>query len=128
MLQPGDLCLTMGAGDLTTLPGELLAGADNGGAAARERHDLPPQTNLTARRSTPGSGAGGPRLAGPRADAACSILLSVLAVGGSARAVVSGSLHSPVVRVRNVIVIGNTHTPRARCWPPPAWPRGTGPS
>jgi UDP-N-acetylmuramate--alanine ligase len=32
MLQPGDLCLTMGAGDLTTLPGELLAGADNGGA------------------------------------------------------------------------------------------------
>ncbi len=32
MLQPGDLCLTMGAGDLTTLPGELLAGADSGGA------------------------------------------------------------------------------------------------
>ncbi len=30
LLQPGDLCLTMGAGDLTTLPGELLAGADNG--------------------------------------------------------------------------------------------------
>jgi UDP-N-acetylmuramate--alanine ligase len=32
MLQPGDLCLTMGAGDLTTLPGELLAGADSGSA------------------------------------------------------------------------------------------------
>ena len=24
MLQPGDLCLTLGAGDLTTLPDELL--------------------------------------------------------------------------------------------------------
>jgi UDP-N-acetylmuramate--alanine ligase len=30
LLQPGDLCLTMGAGDLTTLPCELLAGADTG--------------------------------------------------------------------------------------------------
>jgi UDP-N-acetylmuramate--alanine ligase len=29
LLQPGDLCLTMGAGDVTTLPAELLAGADN---------------------------------------------------------------------------------------------------
>jgi UDP-N-acetylmuramate--alanine ligase len=31
MLQPGDLCLTMGAGDLTTLPNDLLAATDNGG-------------------------------------------------------------------------------------------------
>ena len=44
MLQPGDLCLTMGAGDLTTLPGELMAGADRRGARGGERHDLPPQT------------------------------------------------------------------------------------
>ena len=27
LLLPGDLCLTMGAGDLTRLPDELLAGA-----------------------------------------------------------------------------------------------------
>jgi UDP-N-acetylmuramate--alanine ligase len=33
MLQPGDLCLTMGAGELTTLPDELLAMADDGSAA-----------------------------------------------------------------------------------------------
>jgi UDP-N-acetylmuramate--alanine ligase len=33
LLQPGDLCLTMGAGDLTTLPGELLTGAVNGDKA-----------------------------------------------------------------------------------------------
>jgi UDP-N-acetylmuramate-alanine ligase len=25
MLQPGDLCVTLGAGDLTTLPEELVA-------------------------------------------------------------------------------------------------------
>ena len=30
ILQPGDLCLTMGAGDLTTLPDDLLAGAGGG--------------------------------------------------------------------------------------------------
>ena len=27
VLRPGDLCLTLGAGDLTSLPDELLAGA-----------------------------------------------------------------------------------------------------
>ena len=32
VLRPGDLCLTMGAGDLTTLPDELLDEA--GGSAA----------------------------------------------------------------------------------------------
>lgn len=26
LLRPGDLCLTLGAGDLTSLPDELLAG------------------------------------------------------------------------------------------------------
>jgi len=31
LLRPGDLCLTMGAGDLTTLPGVLLAGPEGGG-------------------------------------------------------------------------------------------------
>jgi UDP-N-acetylmuramate--alanine ligase len=30
MLRPGDLCLTMGAGDVTTLPGDLLGGAGRG--------------------------------------------------------------------------------------------------
>jgi UDP-N-acetylmuramate--alanine ligase len=30
LLRPGDLCLTMGAGDLTTLPSELLAGTGTG--------------------------------------------------------------------------------------------------
>jgi len=33
MLRPGDLCLTMSAGDLTTLPSELLAGAGRGDGA-----------------------------------------------------------------------------------------------
>ena len=32
---------------------------------------------------------------------------------GQCSAVVSGLLHSPLLRVRDVIVIGNTHTPRA---------------
>ena len=35
MLQPGDLCLTMGAGDLTTLPTELLAATDSGASDSR---------------------------------------------------------------------------------------------
>jgi UDP-N-acetylmuramate--alanine ligase len=32
ILRPGDLCLTMNAGDLTTLPGELMAALRNSGA------------------------------------------------------------------------------------------------
>ena len=34
LLQPGDLCLTMGAGDLTTLPDVLLAGDRKAGTCA----------------------------------------------------------------------------------------------
>jgi hypothetical protein len=48
VLASGDLCLTLGAGDLTTLPDELLSGP--WGAADRE----------------PGQGADGPTANAPR--------------------------------------------------------------
>ena len=38
MLRPGDLCLTMGAGDVTTLPTELLASVDSGTGNASARN------------------------------------------------------------------------------------------
>jgi UDP-N-acetylmuramate--alanine ligase len=38
LLRPGDLCLTMGAGDLTTLPTELLAADRTGSAEASAGH------------------------------------------------------------------------------------------
>jgi len=37
LLRPGDLCLTLGAGDLTSLPDELMAQLSAGGTADRDR-------------------------------------------------------------------------------------------
>jgi UDP-N-acetylmuramate--alanine ligase len=42
MLRAGDLCLTMGAGDLTTLPDELLTGPRPGGHAASRSGNTAP--------------------------------------------------------------------------------------
>jgi UDP-N-acetylmuramate--alanine ligase len=43
VLRPGDLCLTMGAGDLTTLPGDLLERAAQPGRAPQAQPGRAPQ-------------------------------------------------------------------------------------
>ena len=59
MLRPGDLCLTMGAGDVTTLPAELLASVDSGTGNRTARNGE--ARDGEARRSGDGGGHHGPQ-------------------------------------------------------------------
>jgi UDP-N-acetylmuramate--alanine ligase len=58
LLRPGDLCLTMGAGDITTLPTALLAGEGSGGAAGAGPSGGAGRAGGAD--SASGAGAGGP--------------------------------------------------------------------
>ena len=63
--------------------------------------------------STLASGGGGPRPDGPKDVVGLKVLLVLLA-GAVVAGGCIGLLYSPVFRVRNVIVIGNAHIPRAQ--------------
>ena len=62
LLRPGDLCLTLGAGDLTTLPDELLADADG---ERRGEHPPPATSAALAGPSGPGRGRTIPSVRSP---------------------------------------------------------------
>ena len=118
LLRPGDLCLTMGAGDLTDAgrpaagyaaglrcPGREARVVRDMAPAPRHRYSGGPPVDPRFRRRW----AEARRAEGRRRLRVLVSLLCIMAVLGG----VLGVLHSPLMRVRHVVVEGNVHTPAA---------------
>ena len=127
VLRPGDLCLTMSAGDLTTLPDELLErAAQQGRAPQMSQTTVPPRPpQAPPRPPMPPQHFMGdippvdPRFRRRWAEARrhegrrrLRAIVGLLAVVAAAAGCI-GLLHSPLFRVRDVVVRGSAHTPRA---------------